>query len=112
MSTAARVRLPNVLDRAAFLGELERLSGGEEAVTLGLLDLDRFKALNDSYGHGVGDEVLAALRTRLATFAGDEGGVAGRVGGDEFALALPGLTLEQGFLRLERLRQALEDAAP
>ncbi|MGG7568979.1 GGDEF domain-containing protein [Streptomyces sirii] len=51
-----------------------------------LVDLDHFKALNDTHGHAAGDQALAATSERLAYWAGTRG-VVGRLGGDEFAVA-------------------------
>ncbi len=51
--------------------------------TFGMMDLDNFKEVNDTYGHSVGDEVLATVGESLAGFLGDYG-VGGRYGGDEF----------------------------
>jgi diguanylate cyclase (GGDEF)-like protein len=56
-----------------------------------LVDLDAFKPVNDRYGHGVGDDVLAAAGRRLAVLGAATGGMAARLGGDEFALVLPAL---------------------
>jgi diguanylate cyclase len=53
-----------------------------------LLDLDRFKAINDTHGHGFGDEVLAAVAGRLTQALGTECLVA-RLGGDEYAVLVP-----------------------
>ncbi len=69
------------------------LSGGAEAgqdIVVLLLDLDRFKPINDIYGHEVGDLVLVATANRLASFCGRVGGKAVRVGGDEFVMVVSG----------------------
>jgi diguanylate cyclase (GGDEF)-like protein len=58
------------------------------------MDLDRFKFVNDSLGHGVGDHVLRQVGMRLDALLGSEGCVA-RLGGDEFALLVPALHSEQ-----------------
>ncbi len=55
-----------------------------------LLDLDRFKAVNDTMGHPVGDKLLKQVAERLSKTVGDAGKV-GRLGGDEFEVVLPGL---------------------
>jgi diguanylate cyclase (GGDEF)-like protein len=54
-----------------------------------LVDIDGFKAVNDCFGHLIGDALLTGFAARLATAAADLGGVAGRLGGDEFVLLLP-----------------------
>jgi diguanylate cyclase (GGDEF)-like protein/putative nucleotidyltransferase with HDIG domain len=64
--------------------DLDKAQGEGFALTLLLLDIDNFKAVNDRFGHPVGDRVLAQLATRLR-----QGGEAFRLGGDEFALLLP-----------------------
>lgn len=56
---------------------------------VGLLDLDRFKPLNDLYGHRIGDEVLRITGRRLKALLGEESVVA-RIGGDEFGIIVPG----------------------
>jgi len=58
------------------------------AATLVLVDVDRFKEINDRYGHAVGDDVLRAIAERLRASM-PPGSHAGRLGGDEFALAMP-----------------------
>ncbi len=100
---------PKVLGRAAFEQELARAGGQDELVTIGLLDLDNFKEVNDNHGHDAGDRVLSAVTERLVAAAEKAGGFVGRLGGDEFAVALPGVPLEQAFLEMDRLRGAVHE---
>ncbi|MEO1168253.1 MAG: EAL domain-containing protein [Pseudomonadota bacterium] len=80
---ANRQEMRLALERA--LGENE---GEVEEVALFLLDLDRFKVVNDTMGHPVGDELLKQVSTRLFRVVGNLGMV-GRLGGDEFEVVLP-----------------------
>lgn len=100
------VNLPN---RRFFNARAEDLiasarAGGGEAVLL-LVDVDCFKAINDRYGHGAGDQALRAIARVLREHAGT-GGFPARVGGDEFALLLPA-TLPQGEALAARLHEAV-----
>lgn len=74
------------------------------------LDLDQFKVINDSLGHQVGDEMLAAVAQRLRSIADDEASVLARVGGDEFAV----LCVDVDHVRSEQLagRLVREFTAP
>jgi diguanylate cyclase (GGDEF)-like protein/PAS domain S-box-containing protein len=82
--------LTGLLNRTAFLSELDRslVSGG--GPTLIFLDLNGFKAINDLHGHDRGDEILQVIGSRLAG-ALRPGDAAGRFGGDEFVLMAHGL---------------------
>lgn len=64
------------------------LSGAQNGAIVGMLDVDRFKQINDLHGHAAGDGVLVVLARRLRHAVGAKGLVA-RVGGDEFALLVP-----------------------
>ena len=68
-----------------------------------MLDIDRFKSINDTYGHPVGDQVIRSLgwllRGRLRS-----SDLIGRYGGEEFIVALPGVTTEQAFRVLDQVR--------
>ena len=75
------------------LQESQRRRGGDPFALL-YLDLDRFKVVNDSLGHLVGDELLVAVSRRLETCL-RQGDVLSRLGGDEFAILLNGLQTEQ-----------------
>ncbi|MFD0484303.1 diguanylate cyclase domain-containing protein [Kineococcus sp. GCM10028916] len=79
--------LPN---RRAFTSRLEQAVGAESAIAVLFVDLDGFKAVNDTLGHAAGDELLCEVADRLRSAAG-AGGFAARLGGDEFALVLPDL---------------------
>ena len=73
-----------------------------------LIDLDRFKEINDTFGHHHGDELLTLVGARLAALVGEAGMVA-RLGGDEFAILLPGVaTVTQATASATTLRTALE----
>jgi diguanylate cyclase (GGDEF)-like protein len=73
-----------------------------------LLDLDHFKEVNDTYGHGRGDEVLAAVGVALATIVRDSDFV-GRYGGEEFVMLLPDTGREAAVGVCERMRAAISE---
>ena len=73
-----------------------------------LVDVDFFKALNDSAGHLRGDECLRRLARICERFAVDEHDLVARYGGEEFVLLLPGRTLEEAIAQGEALRRAVE----
>lgn len=95
--------LPN---RELLHGEYaERIGGGDGA--LFLIDLDRFKEVNDTLGHHVGDRLLARLAERLVD-AADASALACRLGGDEFAVLVPGIAdVDTAVRHGERLRRLL-----
>ncbi|MCA9061278.1 MAG: diguanylate cyclase, partial [Planctomycetaceae bacterium] len=70
------------------------------------LDVDRFKSINDNYGHHVGDQVLVDL-TRLLQHETYSGELIGRYGGEEFIVICPDTDLEAAVRRAERLRHAI-----
>ena len=84
--------LTGLLNRRAFVSALEEMvrdQGGTFAVAL--LDLDRFKITNDTFGHAAGDALLREVAARLLQTVGRNGVVA-RLGGDEFGILLPGIS--------------------
>lgn len=103
--------LTGIANRASFESALEReLDGAREqtgVLAVISLDLDRFKQVNDLYGHQAGD---AALReaARIFTACVEEQGLLARVGGEEFAVVLPEADIAQARIIAERIRVALE----
>nr|WP_295888161.1 GGDEF domain-containing protein [uncultured Devosia sp.] len=73
-------------------------------------DLDHFKAINDSHGHEAGDRVITAFADVLGTTA-DARAIIGRLGGEEFAVLIPGATLETARLYAEGIRTAFSGLA-
>jgi diguanylate cyclase (GGDEF)-like protein/PAS domain S-box-containing protein len=86
---ASHDELTGLANRRRLLEEIHRTADGSGSVGVLLLDLDRFKNINDSLGHDRGDELLVVIadRLRLAVRPGD---LVARLGGDEFAIVLPG----------------------
>lgn len=78
------------------------------ALTLALLDIDHFKAVNDRWGHGEGDRVLRIMGQSIAELC-RTGDLAARVGGEEFCLLLPGLDGRNAHRLSEQLRERLDE---
>jgi two-component system cell cycle response regulator len=78
-----------------------------EQLTVVMADLDKFKSVNDTYGHQAGDEVLRQT-AEILTKAIREIDRVGRYGGEEFMLLLPGTTAEEAVTFCERVRHTLE----
>jgi diguanylate cyclase (GGDEF)-like protein/PAS domain S-box-containing protein len=104
--------LPN---RRAFNLEAARVMARAKregwSVTVGIVDIDWFKRVNDEYGHPVGDIVLRSVAQTIqgALRAGD---LFGRIGGDEFGVLLPQATTVQGATIVDRIRGLLVNSAP
>lgn len=78
------------------------------ALSLLFVDLDHFKAINDRLGHSAGDEVLRGVAEALRGGM-RPGDLAGRLGGEEFAIVMPDATLAQAMLHAEALRKKIGD---
>jgi diguanylate cyclase (GGDEF)-like protein len=79
-----------------------------EPLSVLMFDLDHFKRINDTYGHGSGDEVLAAVGAAVRTTI-REHDFGGRYGGEEFLVMLPGCTLDGAVVFADRLRRVIGD---
>lgn len=104
--------LTGIRNRRAFLldveQELRRARRGEQVVSVMLVDADDFKRVNDSFGHAVGDTALRAIATALRAEL-REFDLLGRIGGEEFAILLPGLEIDDALEVAERLRARVEN---
>lgn len=86
--------LADCLNREVILGYVDSLVSNQTPFTLGLIDIDNFKFINDNFGHLIGDDVIVKLSKFFNEIIGDLG-VVGRYGGDEFLVVLEGLN-DQG----------------
>lgn len=91
-----------------LLRELARAKRKTHALSIVLLDIDHFKRINDTFGHGAGDMVLRRLGLVLQAYV-RESDIACRVGGEEFALLLPEGPLPIATQRAEDIRKAVSD---
>ena len=116
LARAARIDpLTSVLNRGGFeerfAQEVERARRAGDSLTLLVADIDRFKQINDRFGHTVGDRVLQRVAEALSesTRASD---VVARLGGEEFGILLPEACAEEGMEIAERIRHETARIAP
>ena len=102
-------------NRRAFHGrlgqEIQRAVRHHRPLSVAMIDVDRFKAVNDSHGHLVGDQLLAYVGESLLTLARSTD-IVGRVGGDEFIVLMPDTNPAAAVNQAVRLRHALPAGAP
>ena len=103
--------LTGCLNRRAFLQEashlIRRVRAEGAPLSVMMLDLDRFKSVNDQYGHPAGDAVIhSVVATTLRQIRTAD--LLCRMGGEEFAVLLPGANCETATVAAERLRSAIE----
>ena len=105
--------LTNLPNRLAILEELPKLLREAKRDSVGLailfIDLDRFKAINDGLGHGLGDSVLVEVSRRIAAAIGPKQLVA-RLGGDEFLVVIPNVVSTDVVFAIDRaIRRGLQN---
>ncbi len=110
----------DVLDKRAFKEALDKAykeaATNNQELSVGVIDLDHFKEVNDRFGHDAGDKVivyvLELLRNLLRTNQ-TEGyperplDIVGRTGGDEISILLPGITIEDAVVVMQKIRKAI-----
>jgi diguanylate cyclase (GGDEF)-like protein len=108
---AATDELTGVGNRRRFVKQLERCldAAGQVATCVVLFDIDHFKAVNDTYGHGVGDDVLRSVAgTVLGAVRSHD--LIGRLGGEEFAVLCSAADEETAAIMADRIRRRIEAA--
>lgn len=103
--------LTGIANRRELLSGLSREIAAslrtDRPLAFALVDIDHFKRVNDAYGHPAGDEVIRKVaRAALAAVRGCD--LVGRIGGEEFAIVLPGAGVAQAYEICERLRQRIQ----
>jgi len=101
--------LTRALNRGAVIEQANAILARDSLVVV-ILDIDEFKRINDNFGHPVGDVVICGLVDCLKNVLG-ESVTFGRLGGEEFAVLLPGIDLNAGVEMAERMRLRIAQKA-
>ena len=104
------MQMVKLLSRQDFEQQVED-AAADQQLSLALLDLDHFKAINDDFGHDAGDEVLRSLEGALTGSLPKEA-IVGRLGGDEYGVALPDTPAEGALILLEEIRAHFSSRPP
>jgi len=91
--------------------EIERSRRYSSCLSVMMFDLDHFKRVNDTYGHAAGDEALRTFTRTLQQSGLRKNDFWGRLGGEEFALALPETGIDNALIPAERIRSLLEETS-
>ncbi|NCP22571.1 MAG: diguanylate cyclase [Erythrobacter sp.] len=108
---ASSDEMTGLSNRRAFMAALDRSvarsADGRKELAYAIFDIDRFKSINDTYGHAVGDAVIAEVARRaLAAFRARD--LVGRIGGEEFGVILPAANRTEAMDACARMRAAIE----
>lgn len=99
--------LTGLANRRSMNEQTKKWEEEEEPYSIIILDIDRFKLINDTYGHSTGDEVLKFLAANMREVSRHQD-ICCRYGGEEFILLMPDTTIREAFEVAERLRKRLE----
>lgn len=104
-----RDALTGLANRRALDAQLEELCGTNTPIAVILVDIDAFKAFNDTYGHQIGDECLRRVAAMMRASLRRTSDRIARIGGEEFVLVLPRTSLQEARITAERMRQAVRE---
>lgn len=99
-------QMTQLLNRSAFFARL-RVSPGQNS-TIIMFDIDRFKSINDTYGHYAGDAAICLVAEALRAGIGSDG-FAARLGGEEFVIFGRNMSIEEAHTRAEAIRKSVSD---
>lgn len=104
-------QLTKIFNRHSFYDfaekEIARSERNGDAISIGMIDLDLFKKVNDKYGHATGDDVLRAV-AKITSDAIRLSDIFARFGGEEFVILMPSTNLDDAYIVAERIRQSIE----
>jgi diguanylate cyclase (GGDEF)-like protein len=106
---AERDHLTGLANRRYFFEKMRTVATTSQAGAIAVLDIDHFKAVNDSFGHDAGDRVLKRLADVMTELCATAKHIPARLGGEEFAIYLNHADAFQAHSFCERLRQTVED---
>ncbi|WP_405814878.1 GGDEF domain-containing protein [Streptomyces sp. NBC_00040] len=112
IAAARRDPLTGLWTRDAFEGRARKSLAQKCQRAVLVLDLNRFKEINDTLGHAAGDAVIRETGQRLGRWAEEHAGIAGRLGGDEFAAVIPGYGIDKLRVDLFMLIGRLDQPVP
>lgn len=92
-----------------FDNTAKKIKKNKQCMTVALFDIDKFKLVNDTYGHLAGDEVIKMVARVGNEFAEKNGGFACRYGGEEFVIAFPKLDEKEASVILEQMHEAIKN---
>jgi len=101
--------LTGLFNRRKMQKKINEYLSQEKIMSLALFDIDKFKKVNDTYGHLFGDEVIISIAAIAKEYAKTYNGFAGRYGGEEFVIALPGKDLDEAEKIIQAFHQSIQD---
>ncbi len=101
-----RTYLQEVLDDLSI-----KAKQGLMTLSVALFDIDKFKNINDTYGHIFGDEVLKIIANLTENYAKAQGGIVGRYGGEEFLVIFPDKTLDESYVIMKGIHRLIREQA-